>query len=158
MATMCRLRPVRSAPTCSAICGRRNGAISTRSSRPKGSGDVGYDLTDLLIEAEGRRKSTWSETGEGFFFSLGFEPLPETFYERSQFVKPADREVVCHASAWDVDNVDDIRIKMCIKRQCRRLRHDPPRARPQLLPARLQRAAVSSTTARMTVSTRRSAT
>src|SRR3546814_12543277 len=54
--------------------------------------------------------------GEQFFSSLGFEKLPATFWERSLFVKPADREVVCHASAWDIDNVDDLRIKMCIKR------------------------------------------
>jgi peptidyl-dipeptidase A len=53
--------------------------------------------------------------GEGFFTSLGFAPLPAPFWERSLFVKPRDREVVCHASAWDVDNVDDLRIKMCIE-------------------------------------------
>ena len=52
--------------------------------------------------------------GERFFTSLGFEPLPETFWERSLFVKPRDREVVCHASAWNINNVDDLRIKMCI--------------------------------------------
>ena len=52
--------------------------------------------------------------GERFFTSLGFEPLPKTFYERSLFVKPRDREVVCHASAWDIDSTDDLRIKMCI--------------------------------------------
>jgi peptidyl-dipeptidase A len=52
--------------------------------------------------------------GERFFTSLGFEPLPKTFWERSLFVKPRDREVVCHASAWNIDNVDDLRIKMCI--------------------------------------------
>ncbi len=55
------------------------------------------------------------KTGEGFFTSLGFEPLPETFWQRSLFTKPRDREVVCHASAWDLDNKDDLRIKMCIK-------------------------------------------
>ncbi|UWZ85378.1 M2 family metallopeptidase [Occallatibacter riparius] len=53
--------------------------------------------------------------GEDFFKSLGFPPLPATFWERSQFVHPRDREVVCHASAWDVDNVDDLRVKMCIE-------------------------------------------
>ena len=53
--------------------------------------------------------------GEGFFTSLGFEPLPETFWERSLFTKPRDRDVVCHASAWDVDREDDLRIKMCIE-------------------------------------------
>jgi peptidyl-dipeptidase A len=55
------------------------------------------------------------EQAETFFTSLGFEPLPETFWERSLFTQPADREVVCHASAWDIDAVDDLRIKMCIQ-------------------------------------------
>jgi peptidyl-dipeptidase A len=55
------------------------------------------------------------KTGERFFTSLGLDPLPKTFWERSMFVKPRDREVVCHASAWDVTMGDDLRIKMCIK-------------------------------------------
>jgi peptidyl-dipeptidase A len=54
-------------------------------------------------------------TGERFFTSLGFEPLPKTFWDRSLFLKPRDREVVCHASAWDIDNQDDVRLKMCIQ-------------------------------------------
>ena len=54
-------------------------------------------------------------TGERFFTSLGFAPLPKTFWERSLFVRPRDREVVCHASAWDIDYEDDLRIKMCIE-------------------------------------------
>ncbi|WP_342374029.1 M2 family metallopeptidase [Myxococcus stipitatus] len=53
--------------------------------------------------------------GEKFFTSLGLKALPETFYERSQFTKPRDREVVCHASAWDVTYENDVRVKMCIK-------------------------------------------
>lgn len=53
--------------------------------------------------------------GESFFTSLGLDPLPQTFWERSMLQKPKDREVVCHASAWDVDFNDDLRIKMCIK-------------------------------------------
>ena len=53
--------------------------------------------------------------GENFFTSLGFPSLPKSFWERSQFVHPRDREVVCHASAWDLDNVDDLRVKMCIE-------------------------------------------
>lgn len=53
--------------------------------------------------------------GEKFFTSLGMEPLPATFWERSQFVKPEGREVICHASAWDVTLENDLRIKMCIK-------------------------------------------
>ncbi|MGY6636343.1 MAG: M2 family metallopeptidase [Erythrobacter sp.] len=81
---------------------------------PEGAGDIGYDLTDL-IQKKGLDAVGMVKVGEQFFSSLGFEPLPATFWERSQFVKPADREVVCHASAWNVDNVDDLRIKMCIK-------------------------------------------
>jgi len=76
-------------------------------------GDAGYDLTKLL-EAEEIDAVEMVEAGERFFTSLGFEPLPATFWERSLFTKPADREVVCHASAWDLDMVDDLRIKMCI--------------------------------------------
>ena len=54
---------------------------------------------------------------ENFFLSLGFDPLPDTFYERSLFVKPVDRAVVCHASAWDIDSANqDLRIKMCIEK------------------------------------------
>ncbi len=82
---------------------------------PAGAGDIGYDLTDL-IENKGLDEIQMVKTGEQFFSSLGFAPLPGTFWDRSQFTKPADREVVCHASAWDVDNVDDLRIKMCIKK------------------------------------------
>lgn len=82
---------------------------------PEGAGDIGYDLTEL-IEQKGLSERDMVKVGEDFFSSLGFEPLPETFWSRSQFTKPADREVVCHASAWDIDNKDDIRIKMCIKK------------------------------------------
>src|SRR5690606_33715452 len=82
---------------------------------PEGAGDIGYDLTEL-IEAKGLSEVDMVKAGENFFSSLGFDPLPETFWQRSMFVKPADREVVCHASAWDVDNKHDLRIKMCIKR------------------------------------------
>jgi len=73
-----------------------------------------YDLTKILqdrhTDAHGMVRY-----GEGFFTSLGFAPLPKTFWERSLFTKPADRDVVCHASAWDVDSKDDLRIKMCIQ-------------------------------------------
>jgi peptidyl-dipeptidase A len=55
------------------------------------------------------------ELGERFFTSLGLDPLPKSFWERSLFTRPKDREVVCHASAWDVSWSDDLRIKMCIE-------------------------------------------
>ncbi|WP_137897018.1 M2 family metallopeptidase [Sphingomonas sp. 2SG] len=81
---------------------------------PKGAGDVGYDTGELLT-AKGYDPVRMVKQGEAFYSSLGFAPLPKTFWERSQIVKPADREVICHASAWDIDNADDIRIKMCTK-------------------------------------------
>jgi len=72
-----------------------------------------YDLTRILV-AEGFDPIRMVQTGEAFFSSLGFQQLPETFWQRSLFTKPADRDVVCHASAWDIDEKDDLRIKMCI--------------------------------------------
>jgi peptidyl-dipeptidase A len=75
--------------------------------------DTGYDLTEILNE-RGFDAVGMVRTGEAFFSSLGFEELPETFWERSLFTKPADRDVVCHASAWTIDEKDDLRIKMCI--------------------------------------------
>ena len=80
----------------------------------EGDADPGYDLTALLQE-NGYDEMKMVEQGEAFFTSLGFEPLPDSFWERSLFIKPEDREVICHASAWNLDDVDDLRIKMCIK-------------------------------------------
>jgi peptidyl-dipeptidase A len=69
---------------------------------------------DAILKQRHTQPLDMARTAERFFTSLGFDPLPKTFYERSLFVKPRDRDVVCHASAWDIDNVDDLRIKMCI--------------------------------------------
>jgi peptidyl-dipeptidase A len=80
---------------------------------PPGAGP-GFSLTDALK----RRKIgelDMVRIGERFYTSLGFAPLPKTFWERSLFIRPRDREVVCHASAWDIDMESDLRIKMCIE-------------------------------------------
>ena len=76
--------------------------------------DRGYDLTATLKTRNTDAKQM-VRFGEGFFTSLGFEALPPSFWERSMFTKPADREVVCHASAWDIDYEKDVRLKMCIQ-------------------------------------------
>jgi peptidyl-dipeptidase A len=76
--------------------------------------DSGIDLTARLLEND-VDEIEMVRYGERFFTSLGFEPLPESLWERSMFIKPRDRDVVCHASAWDVDQIDDLRIKMCIE-------------------------------------------
>ena len=76
--------------------------------------DPGFDLTQILKSRKMDAKEM-VRYGERFFTSLGFEPLPETFWQRSLFTKPADRDVVCHASAWSIDFKNDLRIKMCIE-------------------------------------------
>jgi peptidyl-dipeptidase A len=77
-------------------------------------GDTGYDLTEILKQKR-VDEIRMVRYGESFFTSLGFDPLPKTFWERSLFRKPADRDVTCHASAWNLDAVQDLRIKMCIE-------------------------------------------
>jgi peptidyl-dipeptidase A len=76
------------------------------------STDVSSDAGHAAKLAAGKEMVHY---GENFFTSLGFPALPKTFWERSQFVHPRDRDVVCHASAWDLDAVDDLRVKMCIE-------------------------------------------
>ena len=74
------------------------------------------DVTKI-IEEKGLSEIEMVEYAEDFFLSIGFEPLPDTFWERSLFVKPRDRSVVCHASAWNLDPANnDLRIKMCIQK------------------------------------------
>jgi peptidyl-dipeptidase A len=81
---------------------------------PKTGTGLGYDLGQRL-QGKGYDATKMMKTAEGFYTSLGFDPLPPTFWERSMITRPRDREVVCHASAWDVDDANDIRIKMCTK-------------------------------------------
>lgn len=73
----------------------------------------GYDLTELLKQ-KNLQPLDMVKTGEGFFESLGFASLPKSFWERSMFLRPQGREVVCHAMADNLDFNDDLRIKMCI--------------------------------------------
>jgi peptidyl-dipeptidase A len=76
--------------------------------------DPEYDLTEIL-KSKKVGPLDMVHDAERFFTSLGFAPLPQTFWERSLFTKPRDREVVCHASAWDIDFVDDLRVKVCLE-------------------------------------------
>jgi peptidyl-dipeptidase A len=77
-------------------------------------GQPSQDVSGALV-AQRWDAVRMTRLGEAFFSSLGFAPLPESFWQRSLLVKPRDREVVCHASAWDVTFAADLRIKMCIK-------------------------------------------
>ena len=80
---------------------------------PETTATVPYDLTQQLIDND-YDALKMVKTAEAFFVSLGLDPLPETFWERSMIVRPADgRDVQCHASAWNLDDEEDVRIKMC---------------------------------------------
>jgi peptidyl-dipeptidase A len=80
--------------------------------QPQGAG-LGYDLTASLV-AHGYDPVKMVHTADTWYQSIGFAPEPATFWEHSQITRPRDRDVVCHASAWDVDGKDDIRLKACI--------------------------------------------
>ncbi|MGA8663688.1 MAG: M2 family metallopeptidase [Thermoplasmata archaeon] len=80
---------------------------------PPGS-EAGFDLTRILVD-RGTTAVDMVRFAEQFFVSLGVPKLPPSFWERSMFLRPRDREVICHASAWDLDFVNDLRIKMCIE-------------------------------------------
>lgn len=85
-----------------------------------GQGSLDVDARLKAKLEKGDKEKTFDakgmvKLGEGFFTSLGLDPLPQTFWERSLFLRPKDRDVVCHASAWDVTWSNDLRIKMCIE-------------------------------------------
>ena len=77
--------------------------------------DASINLTQIIQE-ENLSEVDMVRVAEDFFVSLGFERLADTFWERSLFVKPRDRDVTCHASAWNLDSEEDLRIKMCIQK------------------------------------------
>ena len=79
-----------------------------------------YPAASIESADRGLQDQKWdavrmTKSAESFYTSIGFPALPQTFWERSMLVRPRDREVVCHASAWDMDDGDDVRIKMCMK-------------------------------------------
>jgi peptidyl-dipeptidase A len=77
-------------------------------------GEPSLDITKALKKAK-YDEVKMVKTGEAFFTSMGLDPLPATFWERSMLTQPKDKKVVCHASAWDLNLSNDLRIKMCIK-------------------------------------------
>jgi len=78
------------------------------------SGPMPYDL-GAILKARNTDPQQLVRYGESFYKSLGFDALPDTFWKRSMLSHPRDRDVVCHASAWDIDNVRDVRIKACFQ-------------------------------------------
>ncbi|MDH4110293.1 MAG: M2 family metallopeptidase [Gammaproteobacteria bacterium] len=70
---------------------------------------------DSALQAQGYTPERMVRSAEGFYTSMGLPELPGSFWERSLLAKPADREVQCHASAWQIGWDDDVRIKMCLR-------------------------------------------
>ncbi len=73
------------------------------------------ESADRMLQKDKWDPVRMTKSAESFYTSIGFPALPQTFWERSMLTRPRDREVVCHASAWDMDDKDDVRIKMCMK-------------------------------------------
>ena len=125
---------------------------------PTGGPGLGYDL-DARLKAQNYDAKKLTQTGEGFYTSIGLQALPTTFWERSQLERPRDREVVCHASGLDGAEPPRRADQGLPAHQRRRLLHRPPRTgssllRPRLRPIRVPCSAAGPTT----VSTRPSAT
>lgn len=72
-------------------------------------------LSALAHEADAAESVAMAKRAEDFYTSIGFPALPESFWKKSMLTRPRDRDVVCHASAWDLDQKGDVRIKMCIQ-------------------------------------------
>jgi peptidyl-dipeptidase A len=73
------------------------------------------ESADAQLKAQRWDAQRMTRSAESFYTSLGFPQLPKTFWERSMLTRPRDREVVCHASAWDMANEGDVRVKACLK-------------------------------------------
>jgi peptidyl-dipeptidase A len=69
---------------------------------------------DAQLKAQRWDARRMTRSAESFYTSLGFPQLPKTFWERSMLIRPRDREVVCHASAWDMADQADVRVKVCL--------------------------------------------
>ena len=81
----------------------------------KASGEQGADATvERERAAQLQVAKEMTERAQDFYVSLGMPKLPESYWEKTQFLKPRDRDVVCHASAWDMNMAGDVRTKMCI--------------------------------------------
>ena len=91
--------------------GRWPGVRGLAAPRTRGRG---YDATRAL-ERSGAAPPDLARHGERFFVSLGFEPLPASFRERSLFARPAGRDVLCRARAWNLDGADDVRLSTCLE-------------------------------------------
>jgi peptidyl-dipeptidase A len=73
------------------------------------------ELVEIDRAAQLETAKEMTERAQDFYTSLGMAKLPDSYWKNTLFIKPRDRDVVCHASAWDMDMAGDVRTKMCIK-------------------------------------------
>jgi peptidyl-dipeptidase A len=84
-----------------------------RANQPKaGTPD---QLAELSHQADAAASVKMARLAEDFYVSLGMPRLPDSFWAKSMLTRPRDRDVVCHASAWDMNMQGDVRIKECIE-------------------------------------------
>ena len=84
--------------------------------RAKIAGDATPEkLVAAEREAQLLTAKKMTQRAEDYYVSLGMPKLPESYWQKTQFIQPRDRDVVCHASAWDMTMDGDVRTKMCIK-------------------------------------------
>ena len=91
--------------------GELSAALARAPAGTAGNADVRFKAER---EAQLRTAKAMTGRAQDFYASLGMPKLPDSYWQRSQFVKPLDRDVVCHASAWDMNMGGDVRTKMCI--------------------------------------------
>jgi len=84
-----------------------------RAENPKATGAV--EVAELSYRADAAISVKMTRMAEDFYVSLGMQNLPDSFWQKSLLTRPRDREVVCHASAWDMNMQGDVRIKQCIE-------------------------------------------
>ena len=77
--------------------------------------NASIESADAVLKAQKWDAVRMTRSAEAFYTSMGFVPLPKTFWERSMLTRPRDREVVCHASAWDMNPGTDVRVKTCLE-------------------------------------------
>ena len=66
------------------------------------------DVTANMVK-QGYTAERMVRLAESFFTSIGLKSLPASFYANSMITKPSDRDVICHASAWDFGINRDVR-------------------------------------------------
>lgn len=83
-------------------------------SKPAASGSAAERSFLAQRAADLATAKAMTERAQDFYVSLGMPKLPDSYWQKSQFIKPLERDVMCHASAWDMNMQGDVRTKMCI--------------------------------------------